>query len=343
MVSLRSLLIASLLFTNISCSNKVSKSIASSKKPTPSKDATDTPKPSPAPAVTAPSPVVGEKFVDAYTSVLIQEIKNQLSNDPLSNEKRIQNVEFANRIFKINYKFGSPSELSIITHTDKVFNFTQTSTQGNAQYFNAYENSKEFILSERGPAIFSAEAKTFKSARDHKTVTIIKIKDVESGAIVHIFYVKKSGVVTYSFVDGFDYGRELTKTSKIFLDRLKENPSVVGEFYGVITEDANVSNASRFNLIVSDNFTLESQPLVNHFRQDQPNLVPLSVDYRSFWKLFFFGSTAYKVIKDSSYIIESERNPVELTALNLELKIEAQEKIKGQKSTLPLRLFVKFR
>jgi hypothetical protein len=340
MFSLRILLAVALSFL-ISCSNKTSKYPPPATPPSTTNENEKTPAaPVDIPVV---EPVVGEKYIDAYTSVLIQEIKNQLATKTLSSDMRIQNVEFANRIYKINYHYGPHSQLSITTYTNKVFNFRQTSSEKNIQYFNAYEDSKDFMSREKATAAYSAQATTYESVKDKKIVTTIKIKDLETNAEVHIFYVKKVGTVTSSMLKGYDYGRELTPTSKVFLERLKKNPQVIGEFYGVITEERNVSNASRFNLTVSDSFTLESQPLVNLLHNDQPNLVPMSVDYVSFWKLLFFGSASYTVIKDSAYIIESERNPIELTALNLDIKIEGHEKIKGQKNTLPVRFFIKFK
>jgi hypothetical protein len=345
-----------LLFVAVSCSDKgknptIRNPQTPSEETPPTQDTNVPAESSTAPGVSLPvvtEPVVTpplqnqvtEKNVDVHTSTYISELKEQLSHDPLSHEKRIRNVEFANRVFEVDFKFSQKSpHLSLVTHSAKAFQFEFVSHNANVFYFNAYENRKDILDKSVRATVFSAEA-TILSQQPKKTVAIIRIKDIETTAIINIFYVKKAGSLVPVYLPGNDYVNDLTKTSKVFLQRLIEDSDVEGSFYSVITEERNISTASKFRLSVSNNFTLESAALLGNYREDQPNLVPLKIDYKSFWKIFFFGSTAYKVIKEASYIIESPRNPVELSALNLQLKIEGKEKIKGQKNTLPLQLHI---
>jgi len=252
-------------------------------------------------------------------------------------------VEFANRIFKVNLIQGAQPKLSFVTHSAKAYNFTLVNTKGKHQFFNAYKPSKSLYSNEKPQeVIYTAEVHNVRTEKN-RSVAIVKFKDIQSNAVVHLFYIKKTGSVRTRYIKGNDYAGELTKTSKVFLQRVLEDNSVVGEFYGIITEERNISNATRFNLTISDNFLLLSQPIAGHLRPDQPNVIPLITDYKSFWKMFFFGSTAYQVIKDASYIIESERNPVELKALNIDLRIEAVEQIQSKSNTLPIKFFVEFK
>lgn len=349
MSSMRFLFVIALLITTISCSDDKS---SPAKKSSPAPEGTETPTTAettnPLPHTnnefdTAPTPTVTDKYLDLYSSVLIQEIRNQISKDPAIHANKLLNVEFANRIFKVNFIQGRQPKLSFVTHSAKAYDFQLVNTKGKHQFFNAYKASKGIYSNERvKEVVYTAEVHNVRTEKN-KSVAIIKFKDIQSNAIVHLFYIHKSGTVQTRYLTGNDYASELTKTSKVFLQRVLENNSVVGEFYGVITEERNISNASRFNLTVSDNFLLLSQPISGHLRPDQPNVIPMITDYKSFWKMFFFGSTAYQVIKDASYIIESERNPVELKALNIDLRIEAIEKVQGKSNTLPIKFFVEFK
>lgn len=348
MVSVRSLMLIGLLFIAASCSDKGRNPTPTFNPPAHQPDEPSQTKPAeesdiPDEPVVVPPPQnqVTEENIDVFTSTRIAEIRDHLSHDPLSHDKRIRNVEFANRIFQVNFEYTSSKlpRLSLVTHSAKAFQFEYASRNANVIYFNAYENRKDILDKSIRAAIYSAEA-TILSDEPGKTVAVIRIKDIETTAIVNIFYVKKTGSLRPVYLPSIDYVDDLTKTSKVFLQRLTENPDVVGSFYSVITEERNISSASKFTLSISDNFTLESAPILDSYRDDQPNLVPLKIDYESFWRIFFFGSTAYKVIKEASYIIETPRNPVELTALNLQIKIEGKEKIKGQKNTLPLQLHI---
>jgi hypothetical protein len=215
------------------------------------------------------------------------------------------------------------------------------SRERNVQYFTAFDlEGLNALFGANKSAVYAAEATTVK-ATNNKTVTVIKIKDVESHAVIHVVYVRKTGQVTPTLVEGYDYSRQLTKNSKVFIDRTRENPKVEGVFYNVITEERNNSDASRFKLAISNIFTMESQPLTD-FDASDSKLLPLSIDYLDFGKSFFFGSASYTVIRDSSYVMASERNPTELNNLTIALKIEAKEIIKGQKNTLPLRFYIQF-
>lgn len=348
MVSVRSLMLIGLLFVAVSCSDKgrnpqpdkSSPDKSSQTKPASETDISEPDIPDEPVVIPPPQNIVTEKNIDVFTSSRIADIRDQLSHDPLSHGKRIKNVEFANRIFQVNFEYTSKfSRLSLVTHSAKAFQFEYVSHNANVIYFNAYENRKDILDKSVRAAIYSAEA-TILRDEPEKTVAVIRIKDIETTAIVNIFYVKKRGNLKPAYLSSIDYVNNLTKTSKVFLQRITENPKVVGSFYSVITEERNISSASKFTLNISNNFTLESAPILDSYRDDQPNLVPLKIDYRSFWKIFFFGSTAYKVIKEASYIIETPRNPVELTALNLQIKIDGKEKVKGQKNTLPLQLHI---
>ena len=284
-----------------------------------------------------------EQYKDYYTSTIIQEIKNQISNDPLLQERKIQNVEFANRIYKVNFTPGNHSKLSLISHTNKPYHLAQVAQKNKTQYFSLKNDEIHY----------SAEAKTINHANG-TIVSIIKVNEHSTPSQIYasfyIFYIKKTGTVSASFMKGHDYSKDISKTSKVFLARLIENPSVEGEFYSIITDDnastaqdRNISSASRFKLTISDNFTLESHPLNSNVKADLNYLIPLTIDYKSFWKIFFGGSTAYTVIKNPSYHVESLLNPAELTAFNLVMKIDGSENADKIRTPVPLGLFIKFK
>ncbi|MES2769708.1 MAG: hypothetical protein V4596_11245 [Bdellovibrionota bacterium] len=347
MVLLKFLFIIGLLITAVSCSDDKSNSPSTStSEPTPTETSADAPA-APTPAAesdndsplydTTPPPPANEKYLDTYTSVLIQEVRNQVANDPVTRDNKILNVEFANRILEINFTPGPHPKLSFTTHSSDAFKFELVNTNGNVQFFNVYKPAKTAIEKKSRSVLYTAEAKNVRTQKN-KTLTIIKIKDVISNAVVHVFYITKSGTIKASHLPGYSYTRDLTKNSKIFLDNLIENNNVEGEFYGVITEQKNTSSASKFSLTVSDSFLL-----FGNYRADTQDRIPLSAHYKSAWKLFFGGSASYMVISDPSYRIESERDPVELNALNLDINVEAKEKIKGKSNTLPIKLFVQFK
>lgn len=344
-MSLIRILMVLCLFVTAACSDKSQKPVST--QPAPAQESapqSDSKEPTEAEATptydTEPPPKVTENHVDTYAALVIQNIKEQIANDPLSNQNKILNVEFANRIYKVNFTEGKSPQLSFVTHTAKAFKFILTNSNGNTQYMNSFKSKGILLDSTKRVSLYAAEVKKIRSTKNISLYTI-KIKDIESNAIVHVVYVRKNGTVQYKYLPGYDYSRDLSKTSKVFLQKLKEDNSVEGEFYGVITEDDNISNASRFTLTISDNFIMESLPLTA--QSSQTRTLPLIVDYKSFWKQFFFGSIAYKVISDSVYKIESLRNPVELSALNLGIRVEGGERIEGKKNSLPINLFINFK
>lgn len=333
-------LVLALLTLSISCSDKDKNNPPLSHTPA---DQTETPtspeKLEDEESQSSTPTVITEEFLDTEIAVLTQEIKNQLESDPLSGEKKSRNVLLANRIYKINFSHGNKSSLSFVTHSKMAYKFNQTGTQGNTQYFQSFEKAKS-------PA-YKAEAKIVKSTSEKKII-ILKITETTTEATVHVFYVIKNGTLRPVYTKNVDYAENLSKTSKVFIQRLIERPQVRGEFYGVITEDDNYSLASRFVLTISNNFMLESLPLMGQaYNPDHHIQIPLIVESAHFWKtacgVLCGGGVSYSAAKDFTYLVETPRNPVELKALNIDLKLEALEKIDGKVGSLPLKLFVRFK
>ncbi len=274
---------------------------------------------------------------------VLTELRNQVRIDPYELNNPIGNVEFANRILEVKFQHKKTSSLELITHTKKGLIFRQTSQNENTQYFEAFEHNVNFyalIPVATRKVAYLAEATTTETK--NQTVTILKIRDVEANAVIHILYVKKKGLVMYSLEKGYDYGRELTDTSRRLLERLIEDPDVEGTFYTVITKEPNFSNAYRFRVNVGNDFVMESYPLFRHYVENQPNVVPLKVRYKSFLQTMFFGSAAYSAINEPQYSIEADRNPVELKTLNIDIKLDAHSKTKREKHTVPVRLHFRF-
>ncbi len=347
MVLLKFLFIIGLLITAISCSDDKSKNPVTSTPGTTTTEASPDIPGTPTPTAesdngaplydTTPPPPANEKYLDTYTSVLIQEVRNQVATDPVTRDNKILNVEFANRILEINFTPGPHPKFNFTTHSSDAFKFELVNTNGNVQFFNAYKPAKTAIEKKSRSVLYTAEVKNVRTQKN-KTLSIIKIKDVISNAVVHVFYITKSGTIKASHLPGYNYTRDLTDNSTVFLDNLIKNNNVESEFYAVITEQKNTSSASRFSLTVSDSFLL-----FGHYRADTQDRIPLNTDYKNAWELFFGGSASYMVISDPSYRIESERDPVELNALNLDINVEAKEKIKGKSNTLPIKLFIQFK
>lgn len=300
--------------------------------------------PNSVPEVTGP---VQPQELDYIIVPILTELRNQLKSDPYESANAIKNVQFANRILEVRFSYGKTSELKVITHTKKGISFVQVSPRSEhglgTQYFESYIKDSNFYgLTPKGDQVltYTAEAKTTQTK--NKTVSVIKINDVETGASIYVLYAHKMGSLGYTLSKGIDYSKELTPTSRVFLERLLENPKAEAKFYTILTREQNVSNAYRFNISVSDTFTMETFPLFKHYSPSQPSVVPLRLKYKSFFRTMFFGSTAYSAIGEPTYIIHTDRNPVELKTLDIAMTLDAHEIKKGKRHSVPITLRFRF-
>lgn len=277
-------------------------------------------------------------ILDTEVAIIMQAYKDELIKQNLSDDRKIPNVEFANRISKINFKYSNKSSLKLYTHTQRSFNFKYIETKNNVQHFASHEGANTII--------YKAEVRPLKVS-PKKLIALIKIIDVPNRSVVQFFYVKRTGQIEKRLYDSnIDYSKNLKAISKRFIQRLIERPDVTGEFFEVITENPNVSNASHFKLTISDNFILESQPLASFSSVNYNFPIPLKADSKSSWRtlcgVFCNGGVSYIAASDFTYSPHEFFKAIELNVIQINFKLDATERAQ-QKSTLPYGILIKFK
>lgn len=285
------------------------------------------------PAATQPvaTPAVAKPATndDVYISAYTDKLKEKL----VENTK---NLELSNRISKVEFVSGLNPKLKIYIGKDKAYTFNHKSkaqvSGRTVNHFTAFEPKYYSFLMKQSP-VYAAEVTSLVS--DHnKIVSLIKIKDLSTNAVALVLYSKKRGAVEVKLDPGYNYTKELILDSVKFIENTRSNKYVIGEFYSVLTKEKNNSEATRFQLAVSNNILIQSHG---------SETTPLSVDYLNTADLIFGGSGSYRSIDSISYVPVVRRTAIELSALTLNLNLKGKEKIKNKKNTLPINLNISFK